>query len=101
MLSSATCPMRTRASGLLQGSVFVAGAELMRGLRAAGEAAGAKDRVGLPIGNFQPLEERANGGLVWRKESGGFGGEFEMQISDRPANAGCGGGRDLERDFDH
>jgi hypothetical protein len=73
----------------------------MRGLLAAGEAAGAENGGGLFERDFQAVEELSHGGFVGGEEARGLGLEFEVQIADGPADAGGGRRCDVEGDFDN
>lgn len=72
----------------------------MRGLGAAGKAAGAENGRRWGKGDLQPVEELADGGLVRSKEARRLGLQFEVEIADGPADAGGRGGREVEGDLD-
>ena len=76
------------------------GTEILGGQRPAAEPAGTEDCGGGLVRHFQAIEQIANGRFVGGDQPGGFGGELEMKIADRPADPGRGGGREVERDFD-
>jgi hypothetical protein len=64
------------------------------------EAPGAKDGRGRAERDLEAFEELAHGGLVGGEQAGRLRREFEVQIADRPADAGGGGGRDVEGNLD-
>lgn len=79
--------------------MFVTEAEVMRGLLAAGETAGAENGGCLFERDLQAIEELAHGGFVGGEEARGFGLQFKVKITDGPADPSSGRGGDVEGDF--
>src|SRR5438132_21417 len=77
--------------------MLVAWSEFMGGQVAPGEAAWAEDRGRLFERYFQPLQQLTHGWLVGREQARRLSLQFQVQIADRPADAGRGGRRHLER----
>ena len=72
----------------------------MRGLGAAGKAAGAKNGGRWGEGDLEAMEELAHGGLVRSEEARWLGLQFEVKIADGPADASGRRGCDIEGDCD-
>ena len=66
--------------------MFVTGAEVMRGLLAARETAGAKNGGRRREGDFQTIEQLAHGGFVGREEARGLGLNWPATVKAEAAN---------------
>jgi hypothetical protein len=81
--------------------MLVTRSEFMRGLIAAGEAAGTENRSCGCEGHFQPGEQLSHRWLVGCEEPGWFSGKLQMQVADCPTDAGRSRGCDIECNLDH